>query len=112
MALLEVEYIPVTPLCQVAEKNKVFIGEIKPVPKVKRRGRVLRRKLRNYKTLVELAQEYGVRRQTLNQRLWVRKIPFEEVGSGKQPTIVVHRRYWAELKVSVMGRPRKQLPEA
>jgi hypothetical protein len=64
----------------------------------KRRGRVIERNFRNYKTLPELAEMYGVTRQGINVRLRVRNIPHEKVGAGKRvSTIMVHRRYWEEL---------------
>jgi hypothetical protein len=76
----------------------MFMEIIKIVPKVDRRGRIIQRKFRNYKSLPELAEEYGLTRQGINVRLAVRNIPHEKVGSGKRvTTILVHRRYWEEL---------------
>jgi Zn-dependent peptidase ImmA (M78 family) len=65
---------------------------------VKRRGRMLQQKIKDYKTLAELAEKFGMTRQGLHVRLSARRIPYDKIGDGKRVSvIVVHRRYWKEL---------------
>lgn len=59
---------------------------------------MIEQKIKNYKTVAELAEKFGMTRQGMHVRLAARKIPFDKVGDGKRiTTIVVHRRYWKEL---------------
>jgi Zn-dependent peptidase ImmA (M78 family) len=83
---------------RVGVEGKVRVREKMLARMALAKARTKSKKVRDYKTLTELAVECGITRQALNVRLYARGIPFEKIGSGKQPTIVVRKKYWEALK--------------